>query len=214
MTANKVATGKATAGEGAISRKDRKRLIRKIKEASGVAMYALEEKLTDEQVIAASENLEILKLVKSANNYNRYSQGQKTAAANKKADEATKRLEEFLKLENSEILKTGRWLLNALTKRGKERHETLLEKDLVHKEDYNDTVGDMRDTIETMHEADAKLSKDAKQNIRMLERKIDALRKQQRQVRDYIRDTYGSSTWNAIANRFDIDPGEQSRRSS
>lgn len=188
-----------------MDKKERKRLIRQIKEASGIAMYALDEKMTDEQVIAASQNLEILKLVKPANDYNRYFQGTKTAAANKKADEATKRLEEFLKLENSELIKTGRWLLNTLTKKGNDRKQALLEKDLVHKEDYNDTVVGMRDAIETLRDADATLKGEAQYTIQMLELKINELRRQQQQVKQYIINNYKLSTWNAIAQTFEIE---------
>ncbi|NEQ95916.1 MAG: hypothetical protein F6K30_04150 [Cyanothece sp. SIO2G6] len=181
-----------------MDKKERKRLIRQIKEASGIALYALEEKMTDEQVLEASQNLTVLSLVKSSNTYNRYCQGKKT-------EEANNRLKEFLKPENSEIVKTGRWLLKALAKKGDDRKQALLEQDLVHKEDYNNTVVGMRDTIEAIHDADAQLKDEAQQNIRRLERKIDQLRKQQEQVKQYIRNNYGSSTWKAIAQTFEIE---------
>ncbi|MBD3887684.1 hypothetical protein IFO70_39900 [Phormidium tenue FACHB-886] len=40
-----------------ITKKERERLIKQISNASGVAQYALKEKMTDEQVIQASQNL-------------------------------------------------------------------------------------------------------------------------------------------------------------
>ncbi len=125
------------------SKKERQKLIAKISKASGVAQYALEAKMTNEQVIEAADNLEILRLLKAANNYNRYYQGQKTAEANKKSQDFVDNIS-----NNSEIVKAGKWLLTSLSKVGKERKESLLVKGLVHKDDYNDTVTDLKETIE------------------------------------------------------------------
>lgn len=55
-----------------LTKKERDRLIKQISDASGVAQYALKEKMTDEQVIQASQNLAILSLLKAPNNFNRY----------------------------------------------------------------------------------------------------------------------------------------------
>ncbi len=61
-----------------LSKKERKKLIAKISKASGVTQYSLEAKMSNEQVIEAASNLEILGLLKAANNYNRHCQRQKT----------------------------------------------------------------------------------------------------------------------------------------
>lgn len=128
-----------------ITKKERKQLIEQISKASGVAQYALQAKMTDEQVIQAAEHLEILSLLKDANNFNRYSQGLKTREANEK-------LKAFLDPQHSEILSAGKWLLNALSKSGGDRKQTLLEKELVHKEDYNDTVQGLCDAVKNVEE--------------------------------------------------------------
>ncbi len=123
-----------------LSKKDRQKLISRISRASGIAQYALEAKMTDDHVIEAASNLKVFALIKDANNYNRYCQSQKTAEANAK-------LKQFLDPKNSEIYKAGYWLINTLLKVGQDRKRSLLEKDLVHKNDYNDTINDLRDKI-------------------------------------------------------------------
>jgi hypothetical protein len=174
-----------------LSKKERVNLIRQIRQASGVAQYALEEKLTDEQVIQASQNLEVLSLIKSANDYNRYCQGRKTAEANAK-------LKEFMNLENSEIYQTGKWLFNALSKKGKERKDNLLEKDLVHKEDYNQDVSELRAVIIEQKQGEQEQINKASQKIKALENKIDSLRNQLAFIQDYISNNYGRNKWEQI----------------
>jgi hypothetical protein len=61
-----------------LTKLERKELLRNIKNASGVAQYALDAKLTDDQLIMAAQHLDILALIKDANNYNRRRQGMKT----------------------------------------------------------------------------------------------------------------------------------------
>ena len=173
------------------SKKERKKLIAKISKASGVAQYALEAKMTNEQVIEAASNLEILGLLKAANNYNRYCQGQKTAEANKK-------LKEFVSLQNSEIVKAGQWLLNSLSKVGQERQKKLLEKDLVHKDDYNHAVIDLKDTVEEQKIGIKQQTNIASKTIQELEKINDSLRLQLSQIQDYIVNNYGHKTWSAI----------------
>ncbi|MEQ9354932.1 hypothetical protein [Coleofasciculus chthonoplastes] len=126
-----------------MNKQERNRLIQRISRASGVAQYALQKKMTDEQISQAAQHLDVLELVKSANTYNRYCQAQKTREANDK-------LKSFLDPQNSEIVSVGRWLINALSQNRSDRKETLLERDLVHKEDYNTMVSDMRQTISDM----------------------------------------------------------------
>ncbi|MBD0300853.1 MAG: hypothetical protein ICV85_01365, partial [Tolypothrix sp. T3-bin4] len=100
--------------EAKLNKKERKKLIERISNASGIAQYALEAKMTDEQVTQAANNLDIFLLVKTANTYNRYCQAQKTAEANAK-------LKAFVNIQNSEIYQVGKWLANALSKNGQER---------------------------------------------------------------------------------------------
>jgi uncharacterized protein Yka (UPF0111/DUF47 family) len=182
-----------------LSKQERKKLIGRIRKASGVAQYALEEKLTDEQVILASENLKILSLIRDASNYNRYCQQQKTAEANAK-------LKEFMDLKNSEIYQAGKWLLNALTLKGSERQRSLLKKDLVHKEDYNQGIAGLKDTVEEQQKGIEQQTLKASQTIKTLESKIDSLRRQLIFVQDYITNNYGKKDWNKIVSYIQKDP--------
>ena len=181
-----------------ITKKERDRLIKRISQASGVAEYALKAKMTDEQVVKASENLEVLALIKDANNFNRYKQGLKTQEANEK-------LKAFLNPQHSEILSAGKWLINALSKSGSDRKQTLLEKELVHKEDYNDAAKGLRDTIETMQEQIEEITANAETSISQLQRRIDTLRRQQTQIKEHIASKHGEREWQVIKNRFNID---------
>ena len=178
-----------------MNKKERKQLIEKISQASGVAQYALQKKMTDEQISKASQNLEIFKLVKPANNYNRYCQSQKTREANDK-------LKSFLDPQNSEIVAVGRWLINAISKKGNERQEILLEKDLVHKEDHNTTVSGMRDAISSMNEMTFDAKQETQQKIEFLEKRIDSLRNQLSDIEQYIRHNHGVAEWKNITSRF------------
>lgn len=181
-----------------ITRKERDRLIRQISKASGVAQYALQEKMSDEQVIQASENLEVLALLKKANDFNRYTQRLKTQEANDK-------LKAFLDLQNSEIVSAGKWLINALSKTGSDRKQTLLEKDLVHKQDYNDTVIGMRDSIETITNTSEEALTEAQAKIADLEKRIDTLKSQFSKIQDYISFNYGKDKWQAIKKTFNLN---------
>lgn len=174
-----------------LSKKERKQLISKISQASGVAQYALEAKMTDEQVIEASNNLNVFLLIKSANNFNRYCQSEKTATANAK-------LKEFVDIKNSEIFKAGQWLFHSLGKTGLERKQSLLENNLVHKDDYNEAVSQLGDVIKVQQHGANQGKEQAKEIIYVLENKIDNLRKQLIFIEDYIINNQGVSTWNQI----------------
>lgn len=167
-----------------ITKQERKRLIARISEASGIAQYALIKKMTDEQVITAAEHLDVLQLVKDASNYNRHCQKLKTQEANKK-------LQEFLDPERSELVKAGKWLVNALSKTGSDRKQTLLEKELVHNEEYQETVSDMGETITTILTTGEEAIGDAKTKISELEGRIDRLKGQMIKVQGYISNNYG-----------------------
>ena len=181
-----------------IAKKERDRLIKQISKASGVAQYALQAKMTDEQVMQAAQNLAILALVKKANTYNRYQQGLKTQEANEK-------LKAFLNPQHSEILNAGRWLLTTLSKSGSERKQTLLEKELVHKEDYNSTVTEMRGSITEITNTGEEAMAEAQTRIVALEKRIDTLRDQLSKIQTYISANDGAGKWQVIKKTFNLD---------
>ena len=185
-----------------INKKERKNLIRKISKASGIAQYALEEKMEDSQVIEASNNLDVLNLLKKANDYNRWCQGQKTAEANAK-------LKEFLSVDKSEIYQAGQWLVNCFSKKGQERKQSLLEKDLVHKEDYNETVLGLRESLEEQKELiDKEIDKNIN-NMSQIEKRNDELRRQMANIQEYITSNYGKEEWEKIVKYFNLNENNQ-----
>lgn len=183
-------------GKNILNKTERANLIRQIRKASGIAQYALEKKLTDEQVIQAAQNLEILSLIKSANDYNRYCQGQKTAEANQK-------LKEFMNLNNSEIYQLGKWLFKSLSKTGKDRRYSLLQKDLVHKEDYNEGIEELREVVVEQKQGLKQQTDEASQQIKALESKIDSLRNQLAFIQEYIKNNYSHKDWRVIASHLE-----------
>jgi DNA mismatch repair ATPase MutS len=174
-----------------LSKQDKKELIRKVSKSSGIAQYAIEAKISDAHLIELSQHLDILQLLKKSNDYNRYCQRQKTAEANAK-------LKEFMNPENSEIVKVGKWLLDALSKNGEIRKLHLLEKDLVHKEDYNETLEDLKEVIKEQQKGLEEQAKIAQEKIYLLERRNDNLRKQLRNIEIYITNNLGLNKWNEI----------------
>jgi hypothetical protein len=184
-----------------ISKKERARLIGRISQASGITKYALSKKMTDEQVVEAVEHLEILELIKDANNYNRHCQRQKTAEANNK-------LKEFVSLDNSEFVKAGKWLLNAISMTGKERKATLLEKEILHKDDYNEMLSEMKDTIETILDSSESSIKEAETTIKSLEKKIDSLKIQLLKIQEYISINHSLDEWKLIAKTFEVEKND------
>ena len=181
-----------------ITRQERDLFIKRISRATGVAQYALAKKMTDEQVVQAVQNLEVLSLLKDASNYNRYCQAKKTQEANDK-------LKEFLSPEKSELLNAGKWLFNAFSKSGNERKQTLLEKDIVHKETYNEAVSDLRETIIAVESTNVEMTNEAKATIIELEKRIDNLRHQLIQIKNYISMNYGNDKWRQIKDTFNIN---------
>lgn len=181
--------------EVSLNKQQRKELVRKVGKASGVAQYAIEAKISDSDLIRLSENLQILELLKKSNDYNRYCQAQKTAEANAK-------LKEFVNLQNSEILKAGKWLFSALSKQGEDRKSHLLEKDLVHKDDYNETLGDLTEVIKEQQNGLNEQTQIAVDKIKLLEQKNDQLRKQLMKIEQYIINNSGVKTWQEIQRYF------------
>jgi len=79
-----------------LSTNQRKSLIRKISQVSGIAQYALQEKLSNTDILELFKILDSLLIIKPANDYNRYCQAKKTAEANAKLKEfANKKLPEY-----------------------------------------------------------------------------------------------------------------------
>ncbi|UJB69190.1 hypothetical protein HRE53_22830 [Acaryochloris sp. 'Moss Beach'] len=194
-----------------ITKEERLELLRKIRQASGVAQYALNARMTDEQLFQASQHLDILELIKSANNYNRRQQGLNTQRINERLTdveneltEAQTKLQEFLNIDKSEIVRAGRWLKRALSLGGDDRKKVLLEKDLVHKEDYNNTISNMGDSIKTIKNTSESMEQDAERIINELEQKVDELRHHLSQVKDYISMNYGPDKWKVIRDTFNI----------
>lgn len=181
-----------------ITKKERDRLIKQISKASGVAQYALQAKMTDEQIAQAADNIEILALLRDANNFNRYRQGLKTQEANEK-------LKAFLNPQHSELLSAGKWLINALSKSGSDRKQTLLERGLVHKEDYNGTVQGLRDDVESIQEVSREAIVEAEVKISALENRIDTLKNQLSKIQDYISFNYSKKEWQEIKKTFNLD---------
>lgn len=178
-----------------LSKKDRKELVRKISKSSGIAQYALEAKISDAHLIELSKHLGVLELLKKSNDYNRYCQGQKTAEANAK-------LKEFMNLENSEIIKAGKWLFSALSKTGDTRKSHLLEKDLVHKDNYNETLEDLKQVIKEQRDGLEKQTKLSQEKIKSLEERNDDLRNQLEKIKEYITNNFGLNEWNEIRKYF------------
>ncbi|WP_017293249.1 hypothetical protein [Geminocystis herdmanii] len=172
-------------------KQERVKLIARVAKASGIAKYAIEKKITDEDLLKLSEHLDILKLVKSSNDYNRYCQAQKTAEANAK-------LKQFLNPDNSEVIKIGKWLFETLSKKGEERKNHLLENNLVHKEDYNGAITDLKEVIKEQQNGLIQTTEKAEEIIKDFEIKNDKLRKQLDSIQLYITNNYGMNTWNEI----------------
>ena len=181
--------------EVSLNKQQRKELVRKVGKASGVAQYAIDAKISDSDLITLSENLPILELLKKSNDYNRYCQAQKTAEANAK-------LREFIDIQNSEIFRVGTWLINAFSKQGEDRKNHLLEKDLVHKDDYNETLGELTEVINEQQNGLNEQTQIAKDKIKLLEQKNNQLRKQLVKIEEYIINNSGVKTWQEIKRYF------------
>lgn len=179
-----------------MKKQERKRLIRQISRASGVAQYALDARMSDEQVSEAAQNLNALALIKAANDYNRYCQGQKTKAANE-------RLKEFMRSqwENSTTYHLGKRIWNALTKTGEERKQELLKDDLVHKEDYNHAVSNYQDALETQREDYSQNIEQMKHLKEVYESRLDALKQQLQKIEEAVEYHHGTSALEKVRDR-------------
>jgi hypothetical protein len=109
-----------------------------------------------------------------------------------------KKLEGFVDPSNSEILNLGKFIWSALKKTGQERKNELLKHDLVHKEDYNTSVGDLKGTIEHQNEVMQEQMEIAIKKIKDLEATIDSQKSQLSFIENYIVNNYGQQEWKTI----------------
>jgi hypothetical protein len=112
------------------------------------------------------------------------------------------KLQRFINADNSEIIKAGEWLFSALAKKGEEKKEHLLEKDLVHKDNYNETLEDLKDYGQELREALKNQTEIAKEKIQLLEGRNDELRKQLAKIETYVINNYGIRKWQEIKTYF------------
>jgi chaperonin cofactor prefoldin len=80
-----------------------------------------------------------------------------------------------------------------------------LEKELVHKEDYNSTVTAMRSSITEITNTGEEAMADAQIRIVALEKRIDTLREQLSKLQTYISSNYGADQWRVIKKTFNLD---------
>lgn len=123
--------------------------------------------------------------------------------------ETRKKLEAFLDVENSEILAVGKWLLGAFSKKGHERQQHLLEKNLVHRDDHNDSVNGLRTTLHSMEEGAGESKGLYVKKVKILEDRIDTLKKalseskeQFKKLEDIIKKRYGNDGWDFIQSQL------------
>jgi bacterioferritin (cytochrome b1) len=89
--------------------------------------------------------------------------------------------------------------MNAISRGGQDRKQSLLEKDLVHKSDYNQAVADLKDTIKEQQQGITQITFEAQAKISALEERIDSLREQLKLIQSYITKNQGLSEWRNIA---------------
>ncbi|MGB2924421.1 MAG: hypothetical protein WBB82_03900 [Limnothrix sp.] len=179
-----------------MKRKERKKLDRKISEASGVAAYAINEAMTDEEALEAVQHLEVFSLLKSSVNKNRNTQKQLTIKGKEEArQEERERFKEFLDPQNSELLNIGRWLKSALSMKGTSRKSALKEKNLVHMEDHHESVDGLKGTIDDIVEVSAQTTKQSNRKTEILEKRVDDLRWQLNSLKKYIISNFGKQEW-------------------
>jgi gas vesicle protein len=106
----------------------------------------------------------------------------------------------ILNFENSEIWKLGQSIWNALQKKGKERSTELAQNGVVHKDDYNQAVTELKNTIDEQKQGIQQQTSQASTTIHDLENTNDSLRKQLTFIQNYITNNYGLNNWHQINN--------------
>ncbi len=104
----------------------------------------------------------------------------------------------ILNFENSEIWKLGQSIWNALQKKGEERNTELAQNEVVHKNDYNLAITDLKDVIDAQKQGIQQVISESKTKINNLENTVDSLREQLIFIQNYITNNYGLNNWNEI----------------
>jgi predicted RNase H-like nuclease (RuvC/YqgF family) len=113
--------------------------------------------------------------------------------------------QDLFDFDKSEIYQLGKWLKDSLSKVGQERQQALLEKELVHKDNYNLAVSDLKNTIQEQQEGITQLKDHSSSVVESLEETNDKMRNQLDAIRSYIINNYGSRKWQEITQYFDVD---------
>lgn len=100
--------------------------------------------------------------------------------------------------KGSEIYQLGYWLSSALEKQGEERKMTLLEKNLVHKHDYNEAVKQLGNMIKILESALQKQTDDAEYIIENLQEANDHFRDTLSRIKEYVIKKQGQEEWEKI----------------
>lgn len=100
--------------------------------------------------------------------------------------------------KNSEMYQLGCWLSSALEKQGEERKMTLLEKNLVHKDDYNEAIRQLRNMIKRLESALQKQTDDAEYIIENLQEANDHFRNTLCRIKEYVIKNHGQEEWEKI----------------
>jgi hypothetical protein len=129
----------------------------------------------------------------------------------KELADVKRKLEDFININNSEIVSAGKWLLSALSKKGENRKQNLLEKGLVHKDDYNGDVSELREIIKDLEVVIGEAKGISKDRIINLQKRLDFLRRillteQQNleKLEKVIIDRHGNNEWNVIKTKVGI----------
>jgi|GEM_PF-5254128 len=208
-----------------LSSDKKKQIIKQLKEHTDIAEYAFKnalknQALSEDQLWFLVENIEIISVLKPVISANRQGQKKSSEKNNKKfRDEAksakikVKELEdenttlkqkidnlltELFDIENSELYQLGKWLKNALSKTGTERDKDLIDKELVHKEFYNNTVTIAKAEFERRDNEDREIESEYLHTVQNLEARIDYLRKIADKSEKFVKDNHGNDTWNNL----------------
>lgn len=167
-----------------LSKSERKEVVKKLAAGTSVAGYAFDDalkkkKITEEQLLAMVEHLEILELLSPVIRQNRWKQGKRTEEANKKTKEVEQELktvkQKLIDFESSEIYQLGKWLMEKLSLSGKERKQELAKQNLVHIADHKEDLGELVETLQEHNRIANEQLEENEQTIQSLENTIDHL---------------------------------------
>ncbi|MEM7760236.1 MAG: hypothetical protein AAF298_19225 [Cyanobacteria bacterium P01_A01_bin.40] len=208
-----------------LSSDERKLIIKRLKEYTDVAEYAFKDALkkqtlSEDELLFLVDNIEIISVLKPVIKANRDRQRNdsrknndklrnETKSANIKVQELEQEnitlkqkidnlLRDLLDIENSEIYRLGQWLKQALSKTGSERDQVLLEKELVHKEFYNNTVKKAQTESEIRDEDDREIESEYLKIVKSFTERVDYLREINEKSKKFIKDNHGDDAWNDL----------------